>query len=292
MAGNDIIPQQHATIGLVLEGGGQRGMFTCGVLDVLMEEGILFGGMVGVSAGACYGVNYKSRQPGRSIRYQSRYSHDRRHMGPLPWLKTGNWVEADFWYNVIPHELDPWDTETFAEDPTHFFIVATDISTARPVYRELLTGDAEDSEWIRASASLPVLARPVKIGKRMYLDGGLTDSIPLAFMQEQGYERCLVVLTQPRGYFKGHSSYEKLLPLVLRRMPLVCQMLKERPEMYNAQLEYLDRQERQGNALIIAPETPIGISRMATDPVDLNRVYNEGRAAASRMLPQILKFMA
>ncbi len=279
--------------GIVLEGGGMRGMFTCGVLDVLMQHGLdsLVQGVVGVSAGAAFGCNIKSHQIGRALRYNKRFASDPRYMGVRSWLRTGNYVNAQFAYNTVPWEMDIFDVETFAASPIEYHLVCTDVATARPVYRRFSLANDETLEWMRASASLPLASRPVQIGAQKFLDGGLSDSIPLRYFQQQGFDRNLVVLTQPRGFRKRRSSLSLLWYAALPRERAIARLLRQRPEMYNAQLDYLHEQEMLGNTLVICPEQPIAISRLATDPVQLQRAYDMGVSMAQRMLPQITRFL-
>ncbi len=279
--------------GIVLEGGGMRGMFTCGVLDVLMQHGLdaLVQGVVGVSAGAAFGCNLKSHQIGRALRYNKRFASDPRYMGVRSWLRTGDFVNAEFAYHTVPWEYDLFDVEAFAASPIQYHMGCTDVATARPVYRQFSVANDETLEWMRASASLPLASRPVQIGAQKFLDGGLSDSIPLRYFQQQGFRRNLVVLTQPRGFRKRRSLFNLLWYVALPRERAVARLLRRRPEMYNAQLDYLHEQELLGNTLVICPERPIAISRLATDPAQLQQAYDMGVCMAQRMLPQITRFL-
>ena len=187
-------------IGLVLEGGAMRGMYTAGVLDVLMENEITVDGAIGVSAGACFGCNYKSRQIGRSIRYNLKYCRDPRYISIRSLLFSGDIYNAKFCYEELPVHLDPFDVEAYQKNPTEFYVVATDVNTGKAVYQRLDKGDGDDIQWIRASASMPLVSRIVKIGEQELLDGGIADSIPFEWFVANGYEKNIVVLTQPKGY--------------------------------------------------------------------------------------------
>ena len=277
--------------GLVLEGGAMRGLFSAGVMDVLMEHGITFDGIIGVSAGACFGCNYKSDQPGRVIRYNKAYGRDPRYMGWRTLLRTGDLVGAEFAYHELPLKLDRFDIDTFERSPMEFVMVATDVDTGKPVYYDMRKVTYESLEWMRASASMPVVTKPVVVedGRRM-LDGGITDSIPLEYFQGRGYDRCLVILTQPRDYFKKPAP-RWFFNLALRRYPAVARAMAVRHEMYNAQLRYVDREERAGRALVIAPDSPLGISRVESDPEKMELVYNYGRQIAEQRLEQIRVFL-
>ncbi|MCM1520342.1 MAG: patatin family protein [Lachnoclostridium sp.] len=277
--------------GLVLEGGAMRGLFTAGVIDVMMENGIEFDGLVGVSAGSSFGCNYKSRQPGRVLRYNLKYGKDPRYMGLRTLLRTGDLVGAEFAYHILPAELDVFDAEAFEQNPMEFHLVCTDVATGQPVYYKMDKVDYQSLEWLRASASMPVVTRPVKVddGRRM-LDGGISDSIPLEYFRECGFERNVVVLTQPRDYRKKPAK-GWLFKLLMPYAPAIAVAMARRHEMYNAQLEYLDAQERAGDTLVIAPDEPLPIGRIDTDPEKMNRVYNIGREVCLSRLDEIRSFL-
>ncbi|MDE6062000.1 MAG: patatin family protein, partial [Duncaniella sp.] len=229
--------------GLVLEGGAMRGLFTAGVIDVMMENGIEFDGLVGVSAGSSFGCNYKSRQPGRVLRYNLRFGKDPRYMGLRSLLTTGDLVGAEFAYHTLPLELDIFDIATFEENPMEFHLVCTDVQTGEPVYYRMDKVDYDSLEWLRASASMPIVTRPVRVSDgSVLLDGGISDSIPLAYFQRDGYARNVVVLTQPLDYRKKPAK-KWLFSLFMRRYPDIVEAMGRRHEMYNAQLDYVHEQE-------------------------------------------------
>ena len=201
--------------GLVLEGGGMRGMFTEGVLNVFMERGLSFDGLVGVSAGALFGCGYKSHQQRRGLKCNIRFIGDPKYMGVLQWLKTGNYSSAEYAYHIVPTELEPIDAGAFAEDPMDFYVVCTDVETGEPVYKKISHCDYNGLEWFRATASMPLVSKPVELEGKKLLDGGMSDSIPLKFFQSIGYEKNVVVLTQPKGYRKETSSFYKLLDALI-----------------------------------------------------------------------------
>ncbi len=277
--------------GLVLEGGGMRAMFTAGVMDVLMDAGIRFDGLIGVSAGAAFGVNYKSRQRGRIIRYNSRFAPDPRYMGLHSLLTTGNFMNAQFCYHTVPMELDLFDTETFERDPMEFHLVCTDARLGTPVYQRLTRMGYDEIEWIRASGSLPLLSRPVDLCGRKLLDGGLTDSIPLRYFQARGYDRCVVILTQPLGYLKRRSRLLPLFHLLMPHYPAVIRLMRQRHRMYNAQLHYLLRQQIEGNALLVYPDHEIAISRVSQSPRNIRAAYDLGLRKGEAILPQVQRFL-
>lgn len=278
--------------GLVLEGGGLRALFTAGILDVMMEEGITFDGAIGVSAGATFGCNYKSRQPGRSLRYNLRFIDDPRYMGWRTFLKDGNLVGAEFSYHTMPTELDVFDEETFATNPMEFHVVCTDVYTGKAVYKRLDKADYNGMEWIRASASMPIVSRPVDVDGHRLLDGGIADSIPLRHFQELGYERNIVILTQPKGFTKKQTKLMPAFRLFTRRYPAIIRAMARRHIMYNAQLSYLQQQENEGRILLIYPPEPLPIGRTEQNEKKMRHVYGLGREMGLSRLAEIKEFLA
>lgn len=277
--------------GLVLEGGAMRGLFTSGLIDVLMENGIEFDGAVGVSAGACFGCNYKSKQNGRAIRYNQRFCKDKRYCSVKSLITTGDMFGAEFCYHTIPEELDVFDSETFAANPMEFYAVATDIETGKAVYHRCHDAGFSDLEWIRASASMPLAARIVEIDGRKLLDGGIADSIPLRFMEAVGYDRNVVILTQPRDYVKTPNKSQKLINVRYRKYPKLVKAVAERHNMYNSELEYIRAEEEKGRAFVFAPETKLPIGHIEHDPDVLLEVYRLGRKAANDRLDELKRFL-
>ncbi len=278
--------------GLILEGGAMRGMFTAGVTDVLMEHDVAFDGAVGVSAGAVFGCNYKSRQPGRALRYNLAYCKDKRYASFENLLKTGDLYSEQFCYRDIPEKLDPFDAETFAANPMEFYVVCTELRTGDPVYHKCRTGGAEDIKWMQASASMPLASRTVRIGAHRLLDGGIADSIPVRFFKSIGYRRNVIVLTHPKGFEKKKN---KLLPLLRARYikyPAFLAAVTDRHERYNETLSYISMLEEAGDAWVIRPPIPLEIGAMERDPRELQRVYDTGRAVAEKQLDDIVSFLA
>ncbi|MCM1516895.1 MAG: patatin family protein [Paraprevotella sp.] len=273
--------------GLILEGGGMRGLFTAGILDVMMERDIRVDGIVGVSAGACFGCNYVSNQPGRVIRYNMALKDEPRYMSIGNIFRTGNLLDAEFAYHTLPEVLDPFDKETYAQSPVEFHVVCTDALTGLPVYKRLAAPvDYEFMEWIRASSSLPLVSRPVEIGGRLLLDGGITDSIPLKYFQSLGYEHNIVVLTQPKGFIKKRTKLMPLFHAFMRRYPAITEAMSRRHLMYNEQLEYLAQEERAGRITVIAPDDALPIGRTDQNAKRMQRVYDMGRRAAEKWIGQ------
>ena len=275
--------------GLVLEGGGVRGIYTAGVLDVFMEQGIAFDGLIGVSAGAVHGCSCLSQQHGRSIRYYEKYCGDPRFMSFQSFLKTGDVVGVDFCYHELPDVLDPYDHEAFLRNETPFYAVCSNVETGRAEYLRLTDMRAQ-IDLLRASASLPYFSRIVPFGGKKYLDGGCTDSIPVDAMRNLGYARNVVVLTREDAYRK--KAEKKLLThLVYRKYPAFAEALSRRHEVYNAQVERVRELERAGEVFVIRPETPLGVGRMEKDTARVRAAYERGRADALARLDALRAFL-
>lgn len=278
--------------GLVLEGGAMRGMFTTGVLDVFMENKIKFDGCVGVSAGAIFGSNYKSNQIGRGVRYNKKYCNDKRYSSFSSLIKTGDIYNAEFCYKILPSELDIFDTKAFQKNPMEFYVVCTDVLTGNPVYHKIEKGDETDIQWIRASASMPIVSNVVEIGENMLLDGGVADSIPLKYFESKGYKRNVVVLTQPIEYRKKKNKLVPVAKVMLKKYPELINAMADRHIRYNQTLDYILEQERQGKIFVIRPEAPLNIGSIEKDPNELERVYQLGRKAALDKLEELSRFMS
>lgn len=276
--------KRQGRTGLVMEGGAMRGLFTAGVTDVLMENGITFDGAIGVSAGAVFGCNFKSCQPGRAVRYNLRFHDEPRFCSFRSWLKTGDLFEAQFCYHDIPDTLDPFDREAYRTNPMPFYVVCTDLETGMPFYKEAGSGDGEDMKWFQASASMPLFSRVVEIDGRSYLDGGMTDPIPLRQFEKMGYDRNVVILTQPGGYRKKPTAMLPLMHAALRKWPEAYRAMRIRHLVYNSELEYIDKRENKGSAFVIRPEKPLGIGHAERDPLKLEEVYEAGRAVMNSRL--------
>lgn len=277
--------------GLVMEGGAMRGIFSAGVMDVLMENGVDFDGLIGVSAGACFGCNYKSKQSGRVIRYNLRFCRDKRYCSLHSLITTGDMFGAEFCYDTIPNKLDLFDNETYINNPMKFYVNATDIESGKPVYHCLETVEPQELDWIRASASMPMAARIVNINGKKLLDGGISDSIPLKFMERSGYDKNVVILTQPRDFIKKPSKSAALVKFFYRKYPNLVKVYLNRPKIYNEQLEHIRRSEKKGTAFVIAPPEKLPIGHIEHDQDVLLEVYRMGRNTAQKRLPELLKFM-
>ncbi|SEN23015.1 Predicted phospholipase, patatin/cPLA2 family [Prevotella sp. ne3005] len=276
--------------GLVLEGGAMRGLFTAGIIDVMMEAGVEPDGLIGVSAGAAFGCNYKSRQPGRAVRYNTRFAKDPRYSGLRSLIKTGDYFNAEFGYHIVPKEYDIFDTEAFEQNRLVFVFVCTDVMTGKAVYHQMDRVTFDELEWLRASASMPLASKVVEVGGRKLLDGGVADSIPLAYFERIGYERNVVILTQPEGYVKEPNRLMPLMRLALRQYPKMIEAMENRHLMYNQELEYVRQAEREGRCLVIRPDEKLPIGHISHDPENMRRVYEIGRRKGKEHLDQIIDF--
>lgn len=267
-----------------------RGMYTCGIMDVLLENGVRFDGAAGISAGATFGCNYKSKQPGRVLRYSLKYSGYWRYAGLRSWFVTGDLYNAKFCYHDITEILDEFDWETYKANPMEFYVGAFDVEEGKVYYHKCI--DEKDTFiWIRASASLPLVAKVVETDGHKLLDGGIVDPVPYDFMAEQGYNRNVVILTQPREFRKQPDKTLPLLRTFLSRYPKVIAGVERRHDRYNQLIEHIRKKEEEGEALIICPDESLSIGRTESDPAQLQRVYDIGREAGVKALPLVRKFL-
>ncbi|MBQ2210692.1 MAG: patatin family protein [Prevotella sp.] len=278
--------------GLVLEGGAMRGLWTAGVTDVMMEHDVWPDGLIGVSAGAAFGCNYKSRQSGRAIRYNMRFAKDARYSGMKSLLTSGDYFNAQFGYHVVPYKYDLFDTATFEQNTMEFVVVCTDVETGEAVYHTMSHVDYDELEWLRASASMPLASKVVEVGGRKLLDGGVSDSIPLAYFESIGYDRNVVILTQPLGYEKEHNRLMPLMRVGLRKWPNMIKAMNERHIMYNKQLEYVIQAELEGRCLVIRPDEKIPIGHISHDAQQMHKVYELGRQVGERYINKIKEYYA
>jgi predicted patatin/cPLA2 family phospholipase len=258
----------------------------------MMEHDIWPDGLIGVSAGAAFGCNYKSRQIGRAIRYNTRFARDRRYSGVWSLVTSGDYFNAKFGYHVVPYEYDLFDTKTFEQNPMQFIVVCTDVETGEAVYHDMNHVSFDELEWLRASASMPLVSKVVEVQGRKLLDGGVSDSIPLSFFESIGYDRNVVILTQPLGYRKQPSMLMPLMRLSLREHPQLVKAISERYIMYNRQLEFVAQAEKEGRCLVIRPDEKIPIGHISHDPEQMRRVYEIGRQVGERYIEKIKEFYA
>lgn len=264
-------------IGLVLEGGAMRGLYTAGVLDVLMEKNMDFDLTMGVSAGACFGCNFMSKQIGRTLRYNIRFAKDPRYCSFREFLKTGDMYSAEFCYHTLPDELDIYDRETFYKNPNEFWVVTTNVVSGKPEYKRLEKMDYNDLEWMRASASMPLVSNIVEVDGKKMLDGGTSDPIPFEKAFELGCDKVVIVLTRPQGYVKKPESILGLSKLIYRKFPHFVRTIKNRHITYNRELSLINKLEREGKVYVIRPTEPIPCGRVEHNPDNLEAAYELGR---------------
>ncbi len=277
--------------GLVLEGGAMRGLFTAGVLDVFMENGIKFDNVIGVSAGACFGCNYVSGQIGRAIRYNMKYAKDKRYCSVSSLIKTGDMFGAEFCYHTLPNELDVFDGAAFAASEIPFYMVVTDVETGEAGYHRMTEASYEEFEWMRASSSMPLVSNMVKINGGRYLDGGMTDAIPLKASEALGCEKNVTILTKPRGYRKSPEKMMPLIKLKYKAYPNMVHAMKVRHIAYNEQLDHCFRQEKAGTNFVICPKSPLPLGHICHDPLVMREAYDLGRSEANELMPALERFL-
>lgn len=277
--------------GLILEGGAMRGMFTAGVIDVMMENGIEFDGAIGVSAGAAFGCNYKSKQIGRVIRYNTKYCGDKRYSGIGSLIKTGNIFNTDFAYGEVPLKHDVFDFDTYQSNPMEFYVVCTDVESGEAVYHRYEGKDDHGFDWIRASASMPIVSQIVEIDGRKLLDGGISDSIPVKFFKDIGYNKNIAILTRPGNYVKKKSSFMPIIRLKYRQYPKLVQAMENRHHVYNKTLSYIAREQKAGRLYVIRPQSALQIDRVEKDAEKLKAVYEIGRKTALKQVEDIRRFL-
>ncbi len=279
-------------IGLVLEGGASRTVFSCGVMDVLLENDIIADYVIGTSAGIAFGVSYASGQVGRNRELSVRYMNDKRYMGMKHLInpKNRSYYNLDFVYSQIPNEKLPFDYEALKAFKGNVVATVTNIKTGKVEYMEVPAEDKENN-IIKASCALPIMFQPIKIGEEKYLDGGLCDPIPYKQALIEGCDRVIVILTREEGYVKGRDKAEGLVRMSYHKYPKLIESYLKRPEVYNRSVIELEKLEKEGKALIIRPEKIDGVKRTESNPDILLSLYNQGYEIGERRLDEIMKFV-
>ncbi|EFR30522.1 patatin-like phospholipase family protein [Eremococcus coleocola] len=276
-------------IGMVLEGGGMRGLYTAGVLDQLIDLDLPLAGLVTVSAGALFGVNYLSKQKGRTLRYNKKYLGNSRYMSLANLLKTGNFVDKDFAYYDIPMKLDVFDEAAFEAAGVDFYVTVTNLASGQAEYIKI-DNVFEQMEALRASSALPFLSRPVTYQDQAYLDGGIADSIPYQKAFDLGYDRLIIILTRDINYSKSPSRLT-IGKWYYRHYPDFIQQLKNRANMYNQQVAAIKALEAEGKAFVIRPSQPLKMKRLEKDPQVIEAVYQLGVADMQDRLVSLREFI-
>ena len=268
-----------------------RGMYTAGVLDVLMEQKIQADGVIGVSAGAVFGCNYKSGQIGRTLRYNLQFCGDKRYGTIHSLLKTGDIYDVDFCYHQIPEVIDPFDNDAFVKNPAEFYVVCTDVNTGKAIYHKCTDCGRDDLKWMQASASMPLVSKIVETDGYQLLDGGIADSIPVMWFRRQGYKKNLVILTRPDGYRKKKMKFQGAMNVMLRHHPNLAKAMARRYKVYNRTLDKIEELQAKGEVMVLCPSHLIEVSRLEKDPEKLKALYQLGREDAMKNLDQIRTFL-
>lgn len=276
--------------GLVLEGGGMRGMYTCGVLEFFLEKELIFSDCYGVSAGACHLCSYLSGQKGRALHVGIDYLQCRDYCSLSSLLRTGDLFNKDFCYDLIPNYLNPYDYEAFERYPGRAYAVATNIKTGEAEYLRLKHMQT-DIEAVRASSSLPLVSKNVRIGNKLYLDGGISDAIPLQKSILDGNQKNIVVLTKEVGYRRKPSSLLPLIRAAYLRYPKVYELMKNRHIAYNRTLDMVEKKEKAGEIIVLRPKENGGIGRIEKDKEKLMALYRQGYEDAKARYEEILAYL-
>lgn len=280
---------ENGKTGLVLEGGGMRGIYTAGVLDVFLENRVEFDGVIGVSAGAIHGASYVSGQRGRSIRYYRKYCADSRMMSWKNFFRTGDIVDEKFCYHELPEKLDPYDYEAFNRSDTKFYVTCTNVETGCAEYIRI-TDMKEQIDYVRASASLPFVSRIVEKDGKKLLDGGCADSIPVEAFMGVGYGRCVAVLTRQDGYEKKERR-NKVAKLRYKKYPAFIRAIENRPWEYNQTLKRIHELEKSGDVFVIRPSKALEVGRMSHDRKAVLTAYKQGRMDAKKCLGELKEWL-
>ena len=285
---------KYKNTALVVEGGGLRGAYSGGILDILADKEIKFGGAAGTSAGATHLCSYLSGQVGRNFRIDTIHSKSPRYMSFRNLLFTGDFFAFDYCYKQVPYKIDPFDFDKFTEEckDTEFRVCMTDVETGLAVYPRITDYRNEDEmNYIRASASIPILSKIVEIHGKKYLDGGIADSLPFNLMFKSGFERAVVILTRPLGYRKKKNKALPLVKLAFRQYPKLVEAVATRHIRYNRALDELAKLESEGKVFIFRPSRLIKISQIETNKKKIAELYELGKEDAHNKMPELLKFL-
>ena len=275
---------------LVLEGGAMRGIYTAGVLDTLMQNNIKFDAIIGVSAGALFGINYKSNQKGRAYRYNMKYINDKEYIGLYSYLTTGNIMNKSFCFNKLVNELDKFDYQAFKNNKTKFYVVVTNLLTGTPEYQELTDlNDQNQMEYLRASGSMQYVSKPVKINNNYYLDGATGDSIPIKYMEKLGFNKIIVVGTRPEGYQKQYKPQPS--KIFYKKYPKFIKALSNRPSMYNETIKYIEKKANNHEIIFIRPSQDLKVKRIEKNKKKLSSLYTLGQNDTKEIISTINKYL-
>ena len=274
---------------LVLEGGAMRGLYCAGVLDVFMKNNISADTIYGVSAGALFGLNYKSRQIGRALRYNLKYAHEKNYMGLYSLITTGNIMNEDFCFKKLVYELDRLDFETYKNNPVDFYAVVTNMQTGKPEYIKI--DDAKkDMEYFRASGSMPFVSKPVEIKGNLYLDGAISDAVPFQKVLDENCEKIIVVLTRPKGYRKkkAHLPYK----IFYGKYPKLIETASNNYRKYNETMDLIEKYEAEEKIIVLRPSKLIKMKRVEKNKNKLQNMYNLGVCDCTGKLDKIKEYIS
>lgn len=275
---------------LVLEGGAMRDIYTAGVLDILMQNNIKFDAIIGVSAGALFGINYKSNQKGRAYRYNMKYINDKEYIGLYSYLTTGNIMNKSFCFDKLVNELDKFDYQAFKNNKTKFYVVVTNLLTGTPEYQELTDlNDQNQMEYLRASGSMQYVSKPVKINNNYYLDGATGDSIPIKYMEKLGFNKIIVVGTRPEGYKKQYKPQPS--KIFYKKYPKFIKALSNRPSMYNETIKYIEKKANNHEIIFIRPSQDLKVKRIEKNKKKLSSLYTLGQNDTKEIISTINKYL-
>ena len=279
-------------VGLVLEGGSLRGLYSAGVLDIMMDNNINIDVIVGTSAGALFGPNYFSKQRGRAIRYNKRFCKDRRNISMWSWLFTGNVVNKNFAYYKITKELDVFDNETFIKSGKELYVTATNIESGECEYFKI-NNVLSDMEKLRATSAIPIMTKPVKINGKYYLDGGVSDSIPIKKCLELGCDKVIVVLTQPKKYKKKIISDKKIkmINIIFKKYSKLINRMLNRHNEYNECIKYINNLEKKNKVFVIRPSEKLDINLIERNPDKLEKIYQVGIKDMNKNIDDLKKYL-
>ena len=276
-------------VGLVLEGGGMRGMYTSGVLDVFLDNNIEVDGIIGVSAGVLFGVNYLSKQKGRAIRYNKKYCKDKRYMGMYSLLTTGKIINKEFSFSELPFKLDIFDEETYKKSKTEFYATVTNIETGKPEYIKVEC-PSRQMELFRATSAMPYVSEIIEYNDRKYLDGGIADSIPVDKCKEMGFDKIVVILTRPIEYRKKPTN-KLLAKLKYSKYPNLVETICNRYKNYNSAVEKVIDMENKKEIFVIRPSNTIDVKRIERDADKLQEMYDLGINDCQNLLDKLKEFL-
>lgn len=277
-------------VGLVLEGGGMRGMYTAGVLDAFLDNNIKVDGIIGVSAGALFGVNYVSGQRGRALNYNTKYIKHPMYMGMKSLIKTGNIVNKEFAYYVLPQRLDVFNQEAFAKSNIEYYATVTNVDTYEAEYIKI-ENVFEQMEILRASSALPFVSKVVEVGDKKYLDGGISDSIPIKKCLEMNYDKIIVVLTRPLEYRKKERSKNYIYKMLYKKYGKLADLIFDRAKNYNSTIDYIKDLEMKKAIFVIRPSKTIKIGRLEKDVEKVTGIYNLGFSDTIEIISELKSYL-